>query len=74
MLESGDEEEVLTDKSFNGNKEAATKVLYRKKQPLRLLNNVNVTCVPSTDQKQLAVSGIIKYDEFSILSFEFLFC
>ena len=59
MLESGDDEEALADKGFDGNKENS-RVLYRKKQPLRLMNNVNVTCVPGTDQKQLAISGIIR--------------
>ncbi len=61
MLESADDEEVLVaGKPFGGDANGAGCVLYRKKQPLRLLNNVNVTCVPGNHQKQQAISGIIR--------------
>lgn len=60
MLETGDDEELQNDKGNEDNK-ANSKVLYRKKQPLRLLNSVICTCVSGTNQKQNAITGIIKY-------------
>lgn len=60
MLESGDDDEAQTDKSGDESKELA-RVLYRKKQPLRLLNSVNLACVAGADLKQNAISNIIKF-------------
>ena len=59
MLESGDDEDCLIDKSSDELK-GNSKVLYRKKQPLRLLNNISSSYVSGTNQKQNAISGIIK--------------
>jgi hypothetical protein len=60
MLETGDDEDLPIDKSGDDNK-GNSKVLYRKKQPLRLLNSVISTYVTGTNQKQNAITGIIKY-------------
>lgn len=62
MLETGDDEDLPVDKSGEESK-GNGKVLYRKKQPLRLLNSVISTCVAGTNQKQNAITGIIKYVE-----------
>ena len=59
MLEMGEDEDIPTDKGGEDGK-SNNKVLYRKKQPLRLLNTVICTCVSGTDQKQSAITGIIK--------------
>jgi hypothetical protein len=60
MLETGDDEDLPIDKSGDDSK-GNSKVLYRKKQPLRLLNSVISTYVTGTNQKQNAITGIIKY-------------
>lgn len=60
MLETGDDEDLPIDKG-NDESKGNGKVLYRKKQPLRLLNSVISTCVAGTNQKQNAITGIIKY-------------
>ncbi|XP_046463268.1 sodium leak channel non-selective protein-like isoform X3 [Daphnia pulex] len=58
MLETGDDEDLPIDKSGDDSK-GNSKVLYRKKQPLRLLNSVISTYVTGTNQKQNAITGII---------------
>ena len=60
MLESADDDDVLIDKGNEDNKNNS-RVLYRKKQPIRLLNSVNSTYVTSNNQKQNAITSIIKY-------------
>ena len=62
MLETGEDDELPIDKSGGGGDDGKTnsKVLYRKKQPLRLLNSVICTLVTGTNQKQNAITGIIK--------------
>ena len=59
MLESGEDDDVMIDKGGDDNK-SNNRVLYRKKQPLRLLNSVNAISVPGTNQKQIAITRIIK--------------
>lgn len=59
MLETGDDDDLPIDKGGDDHK-ANSKVLYRKKQPLRILNSVICTCVAGTNQKQNAITGIIK--------------
>ena len=60
MLESGEDEDCLINKTSDESK-GNSKVLYRKKQPLRLLNNISNSYVSGTNQKQYAISGIIEY-------------
>ena len=60
MLESGDDEDTMMDKNINDDNKSNSRVLYRKKQPLRLLNSVNCTSVTGTNQKQNAITSIIK--------------
>jgi hypothetical protein len=61
MLESGDDEDtMMMDKNLNDDNKTNSRVLYRKKQPLRLLNSVNCSSVTGTDQKQNAITSIIK--------------
>lgn len=61
MLESGEDEDCLLNKTSDESKGNST-VLYRKKQPLRLLNNISNSYVSGTNQKQYAISGIIEYE------------
>lgn len=59
MLESAEDDDAILDKGGDDSK-ANSKVLYRKKQPLRLLNSVNCTFVTGINQKQNAITSIIK--------------
>lgn len=61
MLETGEDEDNLISKcSGDDENKNNSKVLYRKKQPLRLLNSVNCTCIDGTALKQNAITAIIK--------------
>lgn len=62
MLETGEEDDNLISKSnADDDSKNNSKVLYRKKQPLRLLNSVNCACINGTTLKQNAITAIIKY-------------
>lgn len=72
MLETGDDEDNLVSKSSgDDDNKINSKMLYRKKQPLRLLNSVNCTCINGTVQKQNAITAIIKYAMTPVLELKF---